>query len=558
MHENERIRFMAWAAMLAVTASCASSGIGERHHPSGRPAAQGPLVDGMQEGLWTFWTATGTLEARGEYRRDERIGEWTHYYEDGRPRMRGSYADGRQQGLWEYWHEGGELQCRGTFVDGREHGEWTFWHRNGQLAQRGCFVRGQRQLRWQEWDDAGQLLAVGPFLDDVAADRWQRRGTDGAEQSLAYPTPAGTEWICETWPDGAVRREGFCRQGRPHGAWLTRHPGGAPRALVEFVDGEPVGELRLFDGAGALLAMGPLQRGEPGGDWLVADAQGVLTAAGPLPAKTPWDRDWAAAATGAPLTLVHRRFAELRAPLEPTAVAVVPTPPVAEAAASPPAPPERLEAPTDPGQWTLRERAELAVYRRYLRDGWLPRNGSLQSRYGAGPDAPRLGKGDAAVAGATLGKPLPIQAFAAGTGGEVDLGALRGKRVLFVVLRGFKTQVCPYCYVQTGELVRIAGALAEADCEIVVMFPGSRSQMEAFVQACRDEFGDGSPPYRIVFDRDLALARALGLQGDMARPATFVLDRAGIVQWAYVSESVENTADRPNTDELLRAVRATK
>ena len=98
---------------------------------------------------------------------------------------------------------------------------------------------------------------------------------------------------------------------------------------------------------------------------------------------------------------------------------------------------------------------------------------------------------------------------------------------------------------------------AAADCEVVVLYPGSGSHLAAFQEACREEFGDTPPPYHMVHDPELSLARALGLEADLVRPASFVLDRTGVVRHAYIAESCENIADRPCAEDLLRWVRAT-
>ena len=67
--------------------------------------------------------------------------------------------------------------------------------------------------------------------------------------------------------------------------------------------------------------------------------------------------------------------------------------------------------------------------------------------------------------------------------------------------------------------------------------------------------------YRFVADRDLAVTRRYGLVHaqagpdgqDVPRPATIVLDRAGVVRWFSVSS---NYQVRPDPGDVLRAVRA--
>ena len=67
--------------------------------------------------------------------------------------------------------------------------------------------------------------------------------------------------------------------------------------------------------------------------------------------------------------------------------------------------------------------------------------------------------------------------------------------------------------------------------------------------------------YRFLSDPDLAVTRRLGLVHagggpagtDVPRPATVVIDRAGIVRWTAFGTNVQT---RPAPREVLRAVRA--
>jgi antitoxin component YwqK of YwqJK toxin-antitoxin module/peroxiredoxin len=530
----------------------------EVRHQNGALAQAGTVVEGKQQGEWAQWYASGVLQARGTYADDERTGTWTHWYENGRMRMTGAYRDDRQSGLWQFWHDNGALQCRGEFRQGREHGEWTFGHPSGQLQQRGCFQDGHRVLFWEEFYAHGAPRSAGNYLDDQPVGVWRRWDENGAVSEVTYPMPAGWSLVVETWDDGGVRRTGFLRDGAPAGLWLTRHRGGALRAIACFDGGVPR-EFAAFGADGSELARGPLDAGRPAGSWQIRDAGGERALDVVAEPRAPWDRQWSDASfaeQGAPMQVAVRWLDELTSPAEAAPLAAVtrgaPAPePVPAVAVAPPQP--RIEAPTDPGAWTVSEREELQLLRRYYRDGWLPRSGAGGS-YAQAAQRGRLGSGDASIAEAIVGKELPVARFLTGDGGTLDLRSLRGKRVLLVVLRGFTTQVCVYCFAQTAELVAVAPKLRALACEVVVMFPGSRSRLDAFVAACADEFGGQPPPYHMVYDPDLDLARALGLQGNLARPSSFVLDRDGIVRHAYVAESETNIADRPSAQALVDLV----
>lgn len=562
-------------AAACILAACAAGPVAHTElRADGSRAAAGALVDGLQEGEWTFWHPNGCESARGSYAKDVRTGAWTHWHDNGALRMRGSYAGERQVGPWEFWYPNGALQCRGAFADGREHGPWVHGHDNGAVAQRGLYVHGKRALQWEQFDALGRLVARGSWFDDQPVGPWSQWSADGAEQQLQYPVPQGIEQVVERWDDGTVKREGFVKDGLPHGPWLTRHRNGAPRAFVLFAQGVPAGELTTWREDGTELAQGTVAGASLTGRWRVRQTDGVETELdAALESRAPWDRTWSEGSVVAaqpPLAVAARWLDELASPriAAPVAAAPVAQPRAARALPHDPAGPQapaaqaspqpREEAPTDPGAWTVRERDELDVFRRYYRDGRLPRRSGAADRYGGSAASATLGSGDASLVDTIVGKALPVTSFPAADGARLDLASLRGKRVLFVVLRGFTSQVCVYCFAQTAELAPLAKRWKELDCEVVVMFPGSRSRMQAFQQACASEFGDTAPPWHMVYDPDLALAQALGLKGNLARPASFVLDREGIVRHAYVAESIDNTADRPPATKLLEWVEAVR
>lgn len=553
------IRAAAGAISAALTLAACASGpeVRETRHPDGSLARRARLVDGLQEGAFESFFPNGVRSASGSYRNDLRDGDWTHWHENGALRMRGRYDGERQVGPWEFRHANGALLCRGEYVGGREHGPWLHGHDNGAIAHRGCFVDGQRALLWESFDVAGKPTARGSFWRDQPVGEWTRWDANGATSRCVYPWPDGVEPQQERWPDGALRREGATRAGARQGAWATRHRNGVVRAFVPFVDGEPHGDASFHGDDGELLARGRLERGRPVGAWQARSGQAMVAQPAPDGPRAPWDRQWSDAASVAgqsALELALRWLDEAASPLEPAAVAPTPTP---TPAPRPDAPP-REEAPTDPGEWTEGELADYALFVDYYATGRLPRRSGAASRYGGGATARTLGAGDAAKADGALGRPLPIGSLPLAAGGELDLATLRGKRVVLVVMRGFGSQVCIYCQAQVIALAEQALRAREIGCEIVVLFPGARSRMKAFRQTWARDIGDKEPPFQLAYDPDGEAVRALGLavaggkDTTLARPASYVLDRQGLVRFSYVAESDQNAADRTWAGKLLR------
>ena len=84
-----------------------------------------------------------------------------------------------------------------------------------------------------------------------------------------------------------------------------------------------------------------------------------------------------------------------------------------------------------------------------------------------------------------------------------------------------------------------------------MIYPGARENEESFRKLYELEFGEGPPPYRVFYDPDLELVTKLGIEGDLASPTTLIIDKQGIVNYAYVGE---HRADRPATNRLIELI----
>ena len=137
----------------------------------------------------------------------------------------------------------------------------------------------------------------------------------------------------------------------------------------------------------------------------------------------------------------------------------------------------------------------------------------------------------------------------------VDLEKYAGrKNVLVTILRGFGGQVCVYCAAQTKGLAEFADEFAARDTEVVVVYPGPASGLEAFLEAYRRTFGAGEKiPYKLVYDTDLMLTRALHIEDNIAVPTSILLDRKGVIRWCRLAK---DRSDRPSVKEILERIEA--
>ena len=81
-----------------------------------------------------------------------------------------------------------------------------------------------------------------------------------------------------------------------------------------------------------------------------------------------------------------------------------------------------------------------------------------------------------------------------------------------------------------------------------MVFPGPSEKAGEFLTTAKAREADNPSPVPLLLDKDLVAVDILGIRGDLAKPATYILDRKGNVVYAYVGES---TTDRPSVKALL-------
>ena len=141
-------------------------------------------------------------------------------------------------------------------------------------------------------------------------------------------------------------------------------------------------------------------------------------------------------------------------------------------------------------------------------------------------------------------------------GKRVSLKSYLGeKNVVLVFTEGFAGgMLCPFCKTQTSRLVANYDKFANLDTEILVVYPGSRDHLDEFVAAAKksEKAEVDSVPFPLVLDEDLAAVGYFNIASNLAHPSTFIIDKRGNVQLAYVGADM--TADRPSVAAMLRVI----
>lgn len=146
-------------------------------------------------------------------------------------------------------------------------------------------------------------------------------------------------------------------------------------------------------------------------------------------------------------------------------------------------------------------------------------------------------------------------------GNDVELSEIMsGDYLVLVVTRGWYGGVCFYCASQTSRWARRYDELSPYNAQLVVIFPTETEEDTVKLSELTDRIRGGdikneNIPYPILLDINLKGVDQLGIRSELAKPATYIVDREGRVRFAYVGESI---ADRPSVDSVLAQLASLK
>ncbi len=152
-------------------------------------------------------------------------------------------------------------------------------------------------------------------------------------------------------------------------------------------------------------------------------------------------------------------------------------------------------------------------------------------------------------------------AFVDANGKQVPLSNYLGKQSLVVVVtRGYLGsssyggEFCLYCSTQTSRLIANYDEFKKRDAEVVVVFPVTNEtespEVARFIESVQgiDPTVSDEVPFPVLLDVELKAVDKLGIRHELARPATYIFDPQGRVQFAYVGNTV---SDRPSLQAIL-------
>ncbi|MEO5823305.1 MAG: peroxiredoxin family protein [Vicinamibacteraceae bacterium] len=142
-------------------------------------------------------------------------------------------------------------------------------------------------------------------------------------------------------------------------------------------------------------------------------------------------------------------------------------------------------------------------------------------------------------------------------GGAVRLSdeVARGP-VVVTVLRGWPGYDCPFCTRQFADYLANAKRFEQSGARVLFIYPGPTDGLQQHAQS----FVASRPmpgAFRVLLDPDYTFTNAYGLRwaapDETAYPATFVIDRRGVVTFVQTSRG---HGDRVAAEVVLKAIAA--
>lgn len=140
-------------------------------------------------------------------------------------------------------------------------------------------------------------------------------------------------------------------------------------------------------------------------------------------------------------------------------------------------------------------------------------------------------------------------------GKQIALKDYLGKKPLVLVItRGYSGAICPYCATQTSRLIANYEKFREKNAEVIVVYPLEKPADQPNVDLFVAKAVAGLPaaehkvPFPLLLDVELKAVDKLGIRRSLSKPATYIFDKEGKVQFAYVGNSV---SDRPSVKAML-------
>ena len=136
-----------WHVLIGADNSTVAHGRDEGFYRDGKPEYAREFDHGEPTGRWRTWWSNGNPRMEAVYgTREPQPMRWWH--DDGALSSEGPAVDGLKEGEWSFFHRNGVKAAQGRYAGGAREGTWSFWNEDGTLAEQGQYRRDARVGDW--------------------------------------------------------------------------------------------------------------------------------------------------------------------------------------------------------------------------------------------------------------------------------------------------------------------------------------------------------------------------------------------------------------------------
>ncbi len=228
--------------------SSGSTSVRTVKYESGAKHYEGTVVNGKEQGPWTFWWENGKVQQTGFFKDGKADSIWEYFNEEGMLTRRGSFLNNMQHGEWTEFHPNLEVASTGRFSYDRQHGPWIYYYDDGKVSQRGFYDLGLTDSLWEIFSREGKLGTRGMLKAGEQTGLWTYWNDEGEKRlEIEHVSPRHTR-ILNSWSLQGVQQ---VKNG--NGTHVSTYTVGTVRETGKVLNGERVGIWKTFSESGQLL-----------------------------------------------------------------------------------------------------------------------------------------------------------------------------------------------------------------------------------------------------------------------------------------------------------------
>lgn len=141
-------------------------------HANRQPATRQQLVNGLPDGVYQEFTATGRVVVEGHYRRDHKHGWWREWNELGALSLEQQWQRGKLDGVVKKYDRG-KLVSEAHFKNGKAVGSYTEY-RDGNVSLTGQFADDRRVGTWTSLGSERGVVLTATYHAGVLDGPWRQ------------------------------------------------------------------------------------------------------------------------------------------------------------------------------------------------------------------------------------------------------------------------------------------------------------------------------------------------------------------------------------------------